>query len=43
MFFIFLYFLYVSLFEFFFSSDGSAVEILEDEDEDDIATLVTHW
>jgi hypothetical protein len=27
----------------FFSSDGSAVEILEDEDEDNSATLVTHW
>jgi hypothetical protein len=28
---------------FFFSPDGSAVEILEDEDEDDSATLVTRW
>jgi hypothetical protein len=27
----------------FFSSDSSAVEILEDEDEDDSATLVTRW
>jgi hypothetical protein len=27
----------------FFSSDGSAVEILEDKDEDDSVILVTHW
>jgi hypothetical protein len=26
-----------------FSLDGSAVEILEDEDDDDSATLVTRW
>jgi hypothetical protein len=27
----------------FFSSDGSTVEILKDEDEDDNVTLVTRW
>jgi hypothetical protein len=43
MFFIFLYCLYISLLEYFFSSDGSTVEIFEDEDEDDSATLVTRW
>jgi hypothetical protein len=35
---IFLYCLYVSLLEYFFSLDGSVVEILKD----DSATLVTH-
>jgi hypothetical protein len=43
MFFIFLYCLYVSLLEYFFSLDGSVVEMLEDEDEDDSMTLVTRW